>query len=84
MIDSQPPLIPSWPPPRGPWAMLWHRLRKNRLAMSRPDDPPGALPAQLLSVASSPLYDSNETNKYTVKYGPMLVGGYVIEKTSAR
>ncbi|MBT5739376.1 MAG: ABC transporter permease [Planctomycetes bacterium] len=67
------------PPPRGPWAMLWHRLRKNRLAMI------GAAILLVLYTLScfggfiAP-YSSNETNKYTVKYGPMLLGGYSIDK----
>ncbi|MGA1781208.1 MAG: hypothetical protein ACO4CW_12835, partial [Planctomycetota bacterium] len=25
---------PGLPPPRGPWKMLWLRLRKNRIAMT--------------------------------------------------
>ena len=59
--------------------MLWHRLRKNKLAMS------GAAILLVLYLISSfggfiGPYGSNEINKYTVKYGPMLLGGYVIEK----
>ncbi|RTZ92785.1 MAG: hypothetical protein DSY92_01945, partial [Planctomycetota bacterium] len=78
MTDTQPPQS-KLPPPRGPWTMLWHRLRKNKLAMS------GAAILLVLYLIScfggfiGP-YGSNEINKYTVKYGPMLLGGYVIEK----
>ena len=66
-------------PPRGPWAMLWYRLRKNRIAMI------GATILVVLYLLScfggfiGP-YGINDTNKYTVKYGPMLLGSYTIEK----
>lgn len=59
--------------------MLWHRLRKNRLAMI------GAIILLVLYTLScfggfiAP-YGSNETNKYTVKYGPMLLGSFTIDK----
>jgi len=67
------------PPPRGPWNMLWYRFRKNRLAML------GAsilIVLYLLSCFGGFIapYGVNEINKYTVKYGPMLLGGYSIEK----
>ena len=67
------------PPPRGPWKMLWYRFRKNRLAML------GAsilIVLYLLSCFGGFIapYRVNEINKYTVKYGPMLLGGYSIEK----
>ncbi|MEC9475874.1 MAG: ABC transporter permease [Planctomycetota bacterium] len=70
---------PKLPPPKGPWQMLWHRLRKNRIAMF------GAFILLVLYLLScfggfiAP-YGINETNKYTVKYGPMLLGSYTIEK----
>jgi len=78
MIDGH-PVESKLPPPRGPWSMLWYRLRKNRLAMS------GATILLILYLLScfggfiGP-YGSNDINKYTVIYGPMLLGGYVIEK----
>lgn len=68
------------PPPRGPWAILWMRLRKNKLAMT------GGLTLIVLYLMCSfggfiAPYGMNDTNKYTVKYGPMLFGGYTIVKT---
>ncbi len=71
--------VKGLPPPRGPWTMLWHRLRKNRIAMI------GAAILVILYTLSSlggfiSPYGKNDTNKYTVKYGPMLLGGYSIQK----
>ncbi|MDG2083650.1 MAG: ABC transporter permease [Planctomycetota bacterium] len=68
------------PPPRGPWEILWLRLRKNKLAMI------GLFILVSLYLMCSfggfiAPYGMNETNKYTVKYGPMLLGGYSVAKT---
>lgn len=62
------------PPPRGPWKMLWLRLRKNRIAMIG-----GAILIVLYFTACfagflTP-YDFNEVNSDTTRYGPMLLGG---------
>ncbi len=66
-------------PPKGPWAILWMRLRKNKLAMC------GGTTLLILYLMCSfggfiAPYGMNDTNKYTVKYGPMLIGGYSIHK----
>jgi len=70
---------PGLPPPRGPWKMLWIRLRKNKMAITG-----GSILLCLYFTACfagflSP-YDFNEVNTDTTKYGPMLFGGPVIEQ----
>lgn len=70
---------PGLPPPRGPWKMLWLRLRKNRIAMT------GGLILIFLYFIScfagflSP-YDFNDVNTDTTRYGPMLLGGIAVEQ----
>ena len=71
---------PGLPPPRGPWKMLWIRLRKNRIAMVG-----GVILFFLYFISCfagflSP-YDFNDVNTDTTRYGPMLLGGYSIEET---
>ncbi len=65
---------PGLPPPRGPWKMIWIRLRKNRVALIG-----GGILVFMYFLACfagflSP-YDFNEVNTDTTRYGPMLFGG---------
>ena len=69
------------PPPRGPWKMLWIRLRKNRIASIG-----GSILALLYFLCCfggfiAP-YDYNVVNKNTGLYGPMLLGGYHLQQTA--
>ena len=70
---------PGLPPPRGPWKILWMRLRKNRIAMIG-----GVILIFLYFISCfagflSP-YDFNEVNTSTARYGPMLLGGFSLEE----
>ncbi|HIA28194.1 MAG TPA: ABC transporter permease [Planctomycetes bacterium] len=70
------------PPVRGPWKMLWIRLRKNRIAFIG-----GTILLLLYFLACfggyiAP-YDFNVVNTNTSLYGPMLLGGYHLEQTAS-
>jgi len=72
---------PGLPPPRGPWKILWQRLRTNRIALV------GGAILLLLYFSScfagllAP-YDFNEVNTDTALYGPMLLGGSALEEVA--